>query len=59
MHNNDEILTPRQAREVLKISRNTMYMLLQSGALKARKVGDQWRVRRSEIDRYMAEEEAA
>jgi excisionase family DNA binding protein len=52
----DEVLTHREAAAFLKVSRNTMYALLRSGVISARKVGSDWRVMRSTLLKYVQDE---
>lgn len=49
----DDMLTIKEAKDILKVGRNTMYGLLRDGHLKARKVGAQWRIRREDLLEYM------
>lgn len=39
-----QYLTPREVMDLLCIGRNTFYKLVNSGALKAFRIGKQWRV---------------
>lgn len=57
MLTSDEVLTREEAQQMLKVSRNTMFALLRSGEIKARKVGTDWRVMRSTILAYMQDAE--
>lgn len=50
----DEILTLEEVASILQISMSTVRKLIKTGELKAKKVRGQWRVRRSDIDAYMA-----
>ena len=47
-----EILTAKEAAEILRISARTFQRLVRSGQLPARKVGEQWRVERSELEQW-------
>lgn len=49
----DEMLTLKETRDILKVSRNTMYMLVRDGIIPARKVGSEWRICRSELTKWM------
>ncbi len=49
----DEMLTLKQTRHILKVSRNTMYMLVREGIIPARKVGSEWRIMRSVLIDWM------
>lgn len=48
---NDEILSVEAAAEFLDLSASAVYKLLQQGELPGGKIGGQWRVRRSDLDR--------
>jgi excisionase family DNA binding protein len=54
---NDEILTIREIAEYLKIKEKTIYALVARGGIPGFKVGGSWRFRRSEIDRWIREQE--
>lgn len=59
----ERLLTVREARELLKVDRVTIYRMLKDGRLDGIKVGHQWRFAPAEIeallaDGYRAEEEA-
>jgi excisionase family DNA binding protein len=49
----DEMLTLKETRDILKVSRNTMYMLVRDGIIPARKVGSEWRIMRSTLIEWM------
>lgn len=53
----DEILTIREIAEYLKIKDKTIYALVARGGIPGFKVGGSWRFRRSEIDRWIREQE--
>jgi excisionase family DNA binding protein len=53
----DEMLTLKETREILKVSRNTMYMLVRDGLIPARKVGSEWRISRFVLEAWMRERE--
>lgn len=46
------VLTAKQAREELGVSRPTFYKLLLSGALRAYRVGKVWRIDKSELQAF-------
>ncbi len=54
----DDMVTRKEAAEILKISRNTMYRLLREGTIPARKVGAQWRIRREDLLQFQKGENA-
>lgn len=49
-----EYLTPREVMDLLYIGKNTLYKLLNSGELKGFRIGKQWRVERSELQKYVS-----
>lgn len=49
MPNPNDMLTPAEARDILNISRNTMYKLIRSGKIKAELIGAQYRIRRGDL----------
>ena len=49
----DELLTVETLCQKLKVSENTAYQLLQTGQLKAFKVGRMWRIPQSSLDSYV------
>jgi excisionase family DNA binding protein len=56
-----EYLTKKELMEELKMSKNTVYRLLQSGKLPAVKIGNEWRISRKALDamfcKYVTREE--
>jgi excisionase family DNA binding protein len=55
--NSKEMLTLKEARELLKVSRNTMYNLIQQGSIPARKVGSSWRIVRHKLEVWMNQQD--
>lgn len=51
--NGYDILTPAEVMEQLNIGKNTIYKLLNSGDLKAFRVGHNWKIPRKEVDAYI------
>ncbi len=49
----DEVLTTREAIEYLKISRPTFLKCVRQGRIRAVKVGNGWRMLRSELRRFL------
>jgi excisionase family DNA binding protein len=48
-----EMLTPKEAMEALGIGKNTMYRLLNTGEIKATRVGGKiWRISRKALSDY-------
>lgn len=48
-----DILSPEEAMEELRIGKNSIYDLLNSGKLKGFKVGRNWKIPRKSIDNYI------
>ena len=56
MYLNDlEILTVEEACEALKIGRNAIYRLLNSGKLKGYRIGRHWRIPREALRQFILE----
>jgi excisionase family DNA binding protein len=53
----DDILTIRDVAEMLKLTEKTAYRLVSGGELPGFKVGGSWRFRKSEIDKWIREQE--
>lgn len=53
----ENMLTTKQARERLNVSRNTLYGLIESGELKAVLVGFQYRITEDAIRDYIKRNE--
>src|SRR3990170_2095864 len=50
---NGRVLTLDEAASFLKVSKSTLYKLLESGKLSARKLGRAWRFNRSELEAWL------
>jgi len=60
MHNtfpNIRLLTLSEAAQLLHISTRTLHRMIQNGDLPALKVGGQWRVRESQLQRWVEHRE--
>lgn len=53
----DRVFTLKQLQEYLQISRPTGIKLLRSGKIKANKIGRDWRILKSEVDKYLRGED--
>lgn len=53
MTSNDEVLTIKEVAALLKLAHRTVYTMAQQGEIPAFKIRGQWRIRRSELDRWM------
>lgn len=53
---NDEVLTIKEAAELLKLAEKTVYSMAQKQELPAFKVRGQWRIRRVDFTRWLAEQ---
>jgi excisionase family DNA binding protein len=55
-----QVLTPEEARSVLRLGRTTFYEALRRGELPfARRVGRQWRIGRDALLQWIGQDEAA
>lgn len=54
---NDNILTIKELSLYLKLAEKTAYRLASDGKIPGFKVGGAWRFRRTEIDRWIVEQE--
>lgn len=54
MRPSEELLTPEEVAEHLRISRQTVYRHLRKGLLPGIKVGEQWRIRKADLVLYLA-----
>ncbi len=52
-----DIMTMKEVADYLKLNEKTAYRLTADGKLPAFKVGGSWRFRKSEIDRWIIEQE--
>ena len=53
LNNTKDILTLKDLQELLHIGKNTALRLVQSGEIKAFRVGKQWRIARENVIRYL------
>jgi excisionase family DNA binding protein len=49
----DRILTLKELQDYLRLSQKTVLKLLGSGEIKAKKVGNKWRILKSTVDDYL------
>ncbi len=50
-----DILTPREAMEILGIGRNLLYRLLNDGTIPARRIGGKvWKIAKKDVIRYIS-----
>lgn len=54
--NEDHVLTVKEVAVILKLAEKTVYSMVQRAELPAFKVRGQWRVRKVDFDRWMAEQ---
>ena len=52
-----EILTAEQVAEYLKLSRKSVYRLARAGVLPAKKIMNQWRFERTQLNEWIREKE--
>ncbi len=50
-----EYLSLKEVADLLRLSERTLYRHVKSGKLPAAKIGGQWRVRKSDVDRLFPE----
>lgn len=53
----DQLLTVMEVAAVMRVSNMTVYRLIKAGHLAALRVGKNYRIRESDVDRYLAERE--
>ena len=51
----DGLLTVSEVADLMRVSNMTVYRLIKSGQLKALRVGKNYRIRESEVDRYLSD----
>ena len=51
----DRLLTVGEVAGIMRVSNMTVYRLIKSGELPALRVGKNYRVRESDVDRYLSE----
>lgn len=51
----DRLLTVGEVADVMRVSNMTVYRLIKSGQIGAIRVGKNYRIRESEVDRYLQE----
>lgn len=52
---NDRLMTVGEVAEGMRVSNMTVYRLIKAGHLAALRVGKNYRIRQSDIDRYLSE----
>jgi putative molybdopterin biosynthesis protein len=52
-----EVFSAEEAAEILKVSKRTIYNEIERGNLKAKKVGNKYRILKSELENYMRDTE--
>ena len=52
----DDILTIKEVAEYLKLTERTLYRLVQEGKLPGFKVGNSWRFKQADIDRWIEDQ---
>ncbi|HCS01209.1 MAG TPA: DNA-binding protein [Ruminococcaceae bacterium] len=53
LNNTKDILTLKELQKLLHIGKNTALRLVQSGEIEAFRVGNQWRIARENVIRYL------
>lgn len=54
-YGDDRLLTVGEVAELMRVSNMTVYRLIKTGALGAIRVGKNYRIRESDVNRYLAE----
>ncbi len=54
----ESILTIREVADYLKVTERTLYRLVQERRLPAFKVGNSWRFRRDDLERWISEQQS-
>jgi excisionase family DNA binding protein len=49
----DEVLTIKEVAALLKLAEKTVYAMAQAGEIPAFKIRGQWRIKRTELDRWI------
>lgn len=49
----DSLMTLGEVAEYLRLSKDTIYRMVQSGRIPASKVGSQWRFRQGDVDNWL------
>lgn len=52
----EELLTLEELAKYLKISKHTLYKMLEKGEIPAFKIANQWRFKKSEIDKWIEQQ---
>jgi excisionase family DNA binding protein len=53
MHNMEELLTLKELSKYLKISKPTIYKMVEQGKIPALKIANQWRFKKGDIDSWV------
>ena len=56
--NGDAVMTLEEAASFLRVSETTVYQLVRSGELRARKVGREWRILKSQLVEFLKQDAA-
>jgi excisionase family DNA binding protein len=49
----DKLMTLEEVAEFLRLSKDTIYRMAHAGTIPASKVGNQWRFREEDVDRWI------
>jgi excisionase family DNA binding protein len=53
MHDMEELLTLKELSKYLKISKPTIYKMVEQGKIPALKIANQWRFKKGDIDGWL------
>ena len=55
LEKNDEVLDVKETCQLLRVSRNSLYKMLQGGELKGYRHGSRWRIPNEAVTEYIRE----
>lgn len=53
-YSNRDVLTTQEVMKILRISKNTLYKLLQSGEIPSIKIGSKYIIRKDKLIKYLS-----
>lgn len=55
MDTDERFMTVEEVRQLLRLSRKTVYTLLENGIIPGQKIGRDWRIDREKLEKKLAE----
>jgi len=52
----DDVVTPQELQQMLKLGRSKTYSLLQNGEIKSKRVGSEYRIKKVNVIKYLEED---